>query len=128
MTLREKYSEVLNTAGKEGVKNLEVMEKDNVLYINGHAPSEAAKKKVWDQYEKLNPEYRSSDLILNLTSPEIKSDMKDKEYVVEQGDNLSSIGKKIGISWKDIYAANKDKIKDPNHIEPGWKLKIPVPG
>ena len=28
--------------------------------------------------------------------------------------------------WKEIYEANKDKIKDPDHIEPGWKLKIPV--
>lgn len=128
MSLREKYSELLNTTSKQGVKNLEVMEKDNVLYINGDAPTEEAKKRVWDVYERYDPEFRSADLVLNLTSPEIKSDMKDKEYVVEQGDNLSSIGKRMGISWKDIYAANKEKIKDPNHIEPGWKLKIPVPG
>lgn len=27
--------------------------------------------------------------------------------------------------WKVIYNANKDVIKDPNLIRPGWKLKIP---
>jgi len=48
-----------------------------------------------------------------------------KEYVVVSGDNLTKIGKKFNLKWKDIFEANKDKIKDPDHIEPGWKLKIP---
>ena len=48
-----------------------------------------------------------------------------KEYEVVKGDSLSKIGKKLGVKWKEIYEANKDRIKDPDHIEPGWKLKIP---
>ena len=27
--------------------------------------------------------------------------------------------------WKKIYEANKDRIKDPDLIYPGWLLKIP---
>ncbi|MBN1501271.1 MAG: DUF4398 domain-containing protein [Spirochaetes bacterium] len=29
--------------------------------------------------------------------------------------------------WKVIYNANKDQIKDPDLIKPGWELKIPKP-
>jgi nucleoid-associated protein YgaU len=48
-----------------------------------------------------------------------------QEYVVVKGDNLTKIGHKYGVSWKEIYEANKDIIKDPDLIQPGWKLKIP---
>ena len=27
--------------------------------------------------------------------------------------------------WKEIWAANKDLIKDPDLIQVGWKLRIP---
>ncbi len=30
-----------------------------------------------------------------------------------------------GLKWKLIYNANKDKIRNPDLIKPGWKLKIP---
>jgi nucleoid-associated protein YgaU len=49
-----------------------------------------------------------------------------QEYEVVSGDNLSKIGKKYGMGWKEIYEANKDLIKDPDLIQPGWKLKIPA--
>jgi nucleoid-associated protein YgaU len=44
---------------------------------------------------------------------------------VKSGDNLSKIGAKYGVTWKEIYEANKDIIKNPDLIQPGWKLKIP---
>jgi nucleoid-associated protein YgaU len=49
-----------------------------------------------------------------------------REYTVEKGDSLSKIGKAYGVSWQDIYEANKDIIKNPDLIEVGWKLKIPT--
>lgn len=30
-----------------------------------------------------------------------------------------------GFKWKVIYEANRDKVKNPNLIKPGWTLKIP---
>lgn len=47
------------------------------------------------------------------------------EYEVQPGDTLSGIGKRFGVSWKEIYEANQDKIKDPDMIHVGWKLRIP---
>jgi nucleoid-associated protein YgaU len=47
---------------------------------------------------------------------------------VVAGDSLSKIAKKIygdGKRWKEIFEANKDKIKNPDLIHPGQVLKIP---
>jgi nucleoid-associated protein YgaU len=50
----------------------------------------------------------------------------DDLYRVEPGDYLAKIAAKEGISnWKKIYELNKDKIKDPNVILPGWDLNLP---
>ena len=50
------------------------------------------------------------------------------EYKVEKDDTLQKISKKFYDTykkWPKIYEANKEKIKDPNHIKPGITLKIP---
>jgi nucleoid-associated protein YgaU len=50
----------------------------------------------------------------------------DDLYRVEPGDYLAKIAAKEGISsWKSIYDLNRDKIKDPNIILPGWDLNLP---
>jgi len=123
MALQDKYRELVTTAQSSGVSSLQVREQDNVLYIDGVAPSEEIKQKLWDIYGKIDPNYRSADLVMNIKA--IQGTGSTKEYVVVSGDNLSKIGKKFNLKWKDIFEANKDKIKDPDHIEPGWKLKIP---
>ena len=46
-------------------------------------------------------------------------------YVVKKGDTLSSIAKKYGISWKNLYEKNKTIIgKNPNKIYPGQIFNI----
>ena len=50
-------------------------------------------------------------------------------YEVKSGDSLWAIAAKMlgsGARWKEIYNLNKDIIKDPNLIRPGWKLKLPA--
>ena len=123
MALQEKYRELVTTAQSAGVSNLQVREQGNVLYIDGVAPSEEIKQRLWDIYGKIDPDYRSADLVMNVKV--VQGAGGTKEYVVVSGDNLTKIGKKFNVKWKDIYEANKDKIKNPDHIEPGWKLKIP---
>ena len=124
MALQDKYREMVTTAQSTGVSNLQVREQDKVLYIDGVAPSEEIKQRLWDIYGKIDPDYRSADLVMNIKVRQ-GAGGGTKEYVVVSGDNLSKIGKKFNLKWKDIFEANKDKIKDPDHIEPGWKLKIP---
>lgn len=122
MSLQDKYREVTNLAENLGIANLQVREQDNVLYIDGIANSAADKDKLWDAYNKIDPEYRSADVVMNIEVIEKVS----REYTVENGDSLSKIGKAYGVSWQDIYEANKDIVKNPDLIEVGWKLKIPT--
>ena len=125
MALKTKYQQLIDAAHQQGVTNLQVREEGNVLYIDGNAPSEEAKKHLWDVYNKIDPDYRSGDLVLNLQTYSSSTTPGYQEYEVVKGDSLSKIGERYGVNWKDIYALNKDLIKDPDLIHPGWKLKIP---
>jgi nucleoid-associated protein YgaU len=89
--------------------------------VTGTAPSEAVKKQLWDLYEKADPEMRSGDLVLNVTV----AAGAEQTYEVKSGDNLSKIAKHYNTTWKAIFEANQDKIKDPDKIFPGQVLKIP---
>ncbi len=67
MTLQDKYKELTDAAIAAGVNNLQVREQDNVLYVEGEATG-AVKQQLWDIYEKLDPDYSSGDLMLNINS------------------------------------------------------------
>jgi len=47
----------------------------------------------------------------------------DVTYVVQKGDKIDDLAKKYGVTVKTIASANK--LKDPSHLKPGSKLKIP---
>jgi nucleoid-associated protein YgaU len=120
-SLQTKYAELIRSAHSSGVGNLQVREQDNVLYIDGNVSSEAESRRLWDVYNSIDPDYRSADVIMNLN---VAGGGQD-EYEVVSGDSLSKIGQRLGVAWKDIFEANRDQIKNPDLIQPGWKLKIP---
>ena len=123
MSLQEKYQTLLELANSNGT-TYELSEGDGVLHIDATAPSAEAKQALWDEYERLDPEFRSGDLLLNVTDSSAAGGGANT-YTVEAGDNLSKIGAKYGITWKAIYDANRDIISNPDMIHPGQELKIP---
>ena len=124
MSVQEKYQTLLELANQNGT-SYTLSEADGVLHVDGTAPSAEAKQQLWDEYNRIDPDYRSGDLILNINSGGAAAGGSQNTYTVEAGDNLSKIGQKYGISWKAIYDANRDTIKDPDMIHPGQELKIP---
>lgn len=62
----QKYHELILTARSSGVVKLHVRELNNILYIDGHVPSDSVKEELWNLYNKIDPEYRSGDLVLSL--------------------------------------------------------------
>jgi len=66
MALQDKYKELLDTAKTLGISNLQAREQDNVLYIDGEAPSGAAKDQLWNTYGKIDPDFRSADVVMNV--------------------------------------------------------------
>jgi len=65
-TLEDKYAELISAAKASGASNLAVRAQDNVLYIDGVVPTGEAKDKLWNVYDKIDPDFRSGDLVLNL--------------------------------------------------------------
>jgi LysM repeat protein len=125
MALQAKYQPLIDAAQNAGARNLQVRQQGNVLYIDGEVTSEAVKKQLWDKYNQLDPDYRSGDLVLNLNVSGGGTSTEMEEYEVVSGDSLSKIGQRYGVGWQKIYEANRDQIKNPDLIQPGWKLKIP---
>jgi nucleoid-associated protein YgaU len=126
MALQEKYSELIRTANSQGATNLEVREQNNVLYIDGAVGSIEAKDAIWAAYEKIDPEFRSADVVMNIAVPEGAVANNTIEYTVVGGDSLSKIAAKHGTTWQKIYESNKNIISNPDLIQVGWKLKIPT--
>ena len=122
MSLQDKYKELTDLATNLGVSNLQVRDQDNVLYIDGTTKSADDKEKLWSAYGKIDPDFRAGDVVMNIEVAEGTT----TDYTVVSGDSLSKIGKAHGVSWQTIYEANKDIIKNPDVIQPGWKLKIPT--
>jgi nucleoid-associated protein YgaU len=123
MALQDKYQELITYASGNGITNLNVVEQGGILYVTCTAPNNQAKDHIWNLYEKADPEMRSGDMVLNVSVDQ----SVPETYEVKSGDNLSKIAKNYsGISWKDIYEANRDQLKDPDKIFPGQVLKIPV--
>lgn len=122
MSLQEKYARLIALAKEKSAGNINVAEKDNVLYIDGNVNSAKDKDDLWKIYNEIDPDYRAGDVRLNI---EVTQSANMEEYTVKSGDTLSKIASHYGIKWKDIFEANKDTIKNPDLIQPGWKLKIP---
>ncbi|HEX8738268.1 MAG TPA: LysM peptidoglycan-binding domain-containing protein [Pyrinomonadaceae bacterium] len=121
MSIQEKYQSLIDLANSSGISNLSVTEGEGFIQIEGAAPSAEAKQALWDEYNRIDPDYRSGDLVLNVTAPEASK----LTHTVQSGDNLSKIGEHYGISWQKIFDANRDKLDDPDKIFPGQELSIP---
>jgi nucleoid-associated protein YgaU len=51
-------------------------------------------------------------------------------HIVKEGDSLSSISEQYfghGKYWTVIHQTNKNIIQNPDHLQLGWKLRIPYP-
>ena len=60
------------------------------------------------------------------SAPKVEPDVVT--YTVQKGDTLSKIAKAHygdANQWRKIYEANKERIKNPDLIQPGWVLTIP---
>ena len=90
-TLQEKYAELITAAHASGVSNLAVRPQDNILYIDGEVPTGEVKDQLWAVYDKLDPDFRAGDLVLNLTvssaapSTRLKVDTESSNLNIRKG-------------------------------------------
>jgi len=84
--LQDKYRQLIEGARSSGVSNLQVREQNNVLYIDGNAPEGKVKDELWAIYNRIDPDFRSGDLVLNVN---VKIPSGSKAKVATQTSNLN---------------------------------------
>ena len=131
---KQKYAGALDAAGKHGVRLQNVHWENGKILIRGEAPSEDAKNKVWDAIKAVNAGANPQDATIDITvargqgGPVGGAQAPGSTYTVKAGDTLSKIAKQHygdGNAYMKIFNANKDKLKDPDKIQPGQQLTIP---
>ncbi|MCL7986995.1 SH3 domain-containing protein [Sphingobacterium sp. lm-10] len=67
MPLTAKYAALIDLLNSLKVDQLEIHEENDILHISGVTSSVDAKHKAWDLYNRIDPNYISDDLALELT-------------------------------------------------------------
>lgn len=119
MGVQQKYEELINAARSAGVKNLQVREQNNVLYIDGEAPTGQVKDQLWNIYNRIDPDYRAGDLVLDVNATNAAG---SKAKVVTESSNLN-IRKGPGTDQPIIgKAAHNSVVTVVNQTNDQWTL------
>lgn len=121
--LREKYSDLETQATQLGIKNLVVTEEGGKLSLSGTSTYQLEKDLLWDSIKK----HAGWE---NEVAADIRVEKTDIHgiHTVKPGESLSKIAKvhlDDGNRYMEIFNANRDKLKDPDLIQPGQQLVIP---
>jgi len=119
MALQDKYKELIDTARNSGVRNLQVSEQNNVLHVTGEAPNAQVKDTLWNVYNKIDPDYRAGDLVLDVNT---NTTAGSKAKVVTQSSNLN-IRKGPGTDQPVVgKAAHNEVVTVLNKANDQWSL------
>jgi uncharacterized protein YgiM (DUF1202 family) len=119
MALQDKYKELIDTAKNAGVQNLQVSEQNNVLHITGDAPNAQTKDNLWNIYNKIDPDFRAGDLVLDVNASAAAG---TKAKVVTEKSNLN-IRKGPGTDQPIIgKAAHHEIVTVINKTNDQWSL------
>jgi LysM repeat protein len=129
--LKQKYASVLEAVKKNNVRLDHLHVQDGKLFLQGAAPNEASKNRVWDAIKAVDPTYSdlTCDLSIDSSLPAPAAAASGQKYTVQAGDTLSKISKKFygdANAYMKIFEANSDKLDDPNKIQAGQVLLIPA--
>ncbi len=119
MALDAKYKELIDTARSSGVSDLQVREQGNVLYIDGNAPNGNTKDQLWSIYNKIDPDFRAGDLILNVN---VSAASGSKATVITESSNLN-VRKGPGTDQEIVgKAGHNEVVTILNQTNDQWSL------
>ncbi len=128
MSLQDKYKELIDTAGTVGITNLQVREQDNVLYIDGEVPDGAAKDQLWNVYNKLDPDFKAGDVVMNVnvspaspgTKATVSTDSSNLNIRKGPGTDQPIVGKAAHNSTVELISKTNDQwwlVRTENGVE-----------
>lgn len=91
------------------------------LHVKGSVPSRVVLERVWDEIKRADPTY--ADLHHEI----VNTGGDEQAYKIKPADNLSHIAKRFyGQASKYAEIAKANGIKDPDKIQAGQELKLPL--
>jgi nucleoid-associated protein YgaU len=122
--LKQKYAGVISQieSFSDLGASLEQVDLDGEkLHIKASVPSRVVLERVWDEIKKADPTY--ADLHHEI----VNAGGDQQSYTIRPGDNLSHIARRFyGQPNKYTEIAKANGISDPNKIQAGQELKLPV--
>lgn len=144
MSVTDKYRPVLEMGQRLGAKDVSVKEENGKLVIVGTVHSPKEKIELWNKIKEIggeNPSDIMADIRMETDQWEGSQNAggagaggasnSQRTYTVKPGDTLSKISKEVygePNRYMEIFNANKDKLNDPDKIQPGQELVIPEGG
>jgi nucleoid-associated protein YgaU len=122
--LKQKYApvlQVLQEFSEYGAKVDAVDMAGEQLHIKAEVPSQVVANRVWDAIKQVDPSY--SDLKHEIAT----TGGAEQPYTIKPGDNLSKVSTLFyGTPNKYQLIAQANNIADPNKIQAGQQIKLPV--
>jgi len=128
MSLKAKYASVLDLGQKLKVAGGDVTEADGKLKIVGKVNSEVEKNQLWDAIKAISGGSVPTDLEAEI---EVDANVPSAYpmHTVVAGESLSKIAEQyLGdkMAYNKIFALNSDQLENPDKVEVGQVLRIPV--
>ena len=139
--LKAKYQTVLDMVPRVNGSMKNINMEGEKLFIRAEVANDQVKNQIWNEIKRIDPTYSdlTADIIINssLTPPAAAPAPaaasapggERRTYTVKPGDNLSQIAQQFygkASAYPKIFEANRDQLKDPDHIKPGMELVIPA--
>src|SRR5947208_1392265 len=134
--LKQKYQSAISMAQSVGhLQNVNMQ--GEKLFVRAEVANEDVKNTIWNEIKTIDPQYSdlTADITINssLPAPQVAAagvggNAQQRTYTVQPGDSLSAIAQKFygkANEYNRIFEANRDKLNDPNRIQPGQQLVVP---
>jgi nucleoid-associated protein YgaU len=121
--LESHYSDLLNKGRELGINFSEINEQNGRLVVKGMAPFQMQKDEFWDAL-KARGAQGDIDADIRVGNTDYYGD-----YTIRSGDTLSAIAKRYlgdANKYMMIAEANPDTIKDPDKINAGATIRLPM--
>jgi len=131
--LKQKYAGALAAAQQNNVRLDHLHVEDNKLFMQGAAPNEACKNRVWDAIKAADPTFGdiTCDLAIAASLMVPAEAPAAQKYTVQPGESLAKIAKQFygdSNAYTKILEANTDQLDNPDKIKVGQELSIPTAG
>ncbi|MFT5916347.1 MAG: LysM repeat protein [Flammeovirgaceae bacterium] len=123
--LQDKYKEVLELGQTFAVTDGSVEEKDGVLHVGGTTQTQYQKDAMWNAIKKADGSEAPTDIVADI---KVENTDYYHMHTVGKGETLGKIAKHYfddAMKYKEIFAANTDKLKSADVIHPDQELVIP---